>query len=412
VTARTGRTIERPPAGLVASLPDGRRIHGHADAGYGRVVDAFVGNFTERGDVGAGCSVIVDGRWVVDLWGGLADARTGREWDRNTPAVIFSCSKGIVALLAYRLVDAGELDLDAPVARYWPEFAGGGKAAITVRDALAHRAGLAAPDVDLTREDIAAWTPVIRAIERQAPSHRPADGHWYHAMTVGWIVGEVIRRITGLTPGQLFAETLATPLDLRAWIGAPAAAQADVAWMEPPLPDEDSEAARLAARLAADDPTIERSGTMGGAYAFPADASGVTFNDRRLQAAEIPAANGIASPAALARLYAGCVSSTDGGPLLTAAAVDDAIRVQSEGPQLSGMPDDGARWGTGFQLASPPSQPMLGPRSFGHAGAGGQLAFADADHRVGFAWLGNQMGGYGDARARDVTTALARVLGA
>jgi CubicO group peptidase (beta-lactamase class C family) len=403
---------ERPPAATIVTLPDGRRIHGSAESGYGPVVDAFVANFTRRDDVGAGCSVVLDGNWVVDLWGGLADARTGRAWDRDTPAVIFSCSKGIVALLVYRLVDAGQLEIDAPVARYWPEFAEGGKAAITVRDALAHRAGLAALDADLTLEDIVAWTPVIRAIERQVPSHRPADGHWYHAMTVGWIVGEVIRRVSGRTPGQLFAETVATPLDLRAWIGAPATARADVAWMEPPLPDEDSDAARLAARVAAADPAIDRSGTMGGAYAFPADASGVTFNDPRLQAAEIPAANGIASAAALARLYAGCVSSTDGRPLLTAAAVDDAIRVQSEGQQLSGMPDDGARWGTGFQLASPPSQPMLGPRSFGHAGAGGQLAFGDVDHRVGFAWLGNQMGGYGDARAREVTTALARVLGA
>jgi CubicO group peptidase (beta-lactamase class C family) len=231
-------------------------------------------------------------------------------------------------------------------------------------------------------------------------------------MTVGWIVGEVIRRITGRTPGRLFDETLATPLGLRAWIGAPAESRTAVAWMEPPLPDEATEAAFEAARIAADDPRIERAATMGGAYAFPADATGVTFNDPRLQAAEIPAANGIASAGALARLYAGCVSEIDGPPLLTAAALADALRVRAEGPQLSGMPDDGARWGTGFQLASPPTQPMLGPGSFGHAGAGGQLAFGDIDARVGFAWLGNQMGGYGDARARAVTAALACSLGA
>lgn len=412
MTGRPGGATDRPPAETIAQLPDGRRIQGSADAGLGSVVDAFVANFTERGDVGAGCSVIVDGRPVVELWGGLADARTGRPWDAGTPAVIFSCSKGIVALLAYRLVDRGLLELDAPIARYWPEFAEAGKVAITVREALAHRAGLAALDRRLTLDDVVAWTPVVRAIEGQAPAHPPTAGHAYHPMTVGWIVGEVIRRITGSTPGRLFDDTLARPLGLRAWIGAPADARAGVAWMEPPLPDEDSDAARAIARAVAADPAIERAATMGGAYAFPADAAGVSFNDPRLQAAEIPAANGIASAAALARLYAGCVSAIDGPPLLSAAAIDDALIVRSEGPQLSGIPDDGARWGTGFQLASPPSQPMLGPGSFGHAGAGGQLAFGDVDHRVGFAWLGNQMGGYGDARARAVTTALARALGA
>jgi CubicO group peptidase (beta-lactamase class C family) len=412
MTGRPGGTADRLLAETIAELPDGRLIHGRADAGFGPVVDAFVANFTERRDVGAGCTVVVDGRAAVDLWGGLADARARRPWDRDTPAVIFSCAKGIVALLAYRLVDAGRLDLDAPIARYWPEFGRAGKAAITVRDALAHRAGLAALEAELTLEDVVAWTPVIRAIERQAPSHPPAAGHWYHTMSVGWIVGEVIRRITGRTPGRLFDETLAVPLGLRAWIGAPAAARADVAWMEPPLADEDSDAARATAQAAAADPRIERAATMGGAFAFPSDASGVTFNDPRLQATEIPAANGVASAPALARLYAGCVSAIDGPPLLTAAAIADATRVRSEGAQLSGMPDDGARWGTGFQLASPPTQPMLGPGSFGHAGAGGQLAFADLDHRLGFAWLGNQMGGYGDVRARTVTTALARVLGA
>jgi CubicO group peptidase (beta-lactamase class C family) len=149
---------------------------------------------------------------------------------------------------------------------------------------------------------------------------------------------------------------------------------------------------------------------MGGAYPFPAAAGHVSFNDPGLQAAEIPGANGIASASSLAALYAACVSDSGRPALLSPAAIEDALRVQSAGPQLSGLPDDGARWGTGFQLSSPPSQPMLGPTSFGHAGAGGQLAFADAESRIGFAWLGNQMGGYGDARARSLTDALRRSL--
>ena len=151
---------------------------------------------------------------------------------------------------------------------------------------------------------------------------------------------------------------------------------------------------------------------MGGAFAFPDWDGMVTFNDPAIQAAEIPGANGISTARSLARLYGSCVATVDGVRLLTAESVADALRVQSAGPQLSGLPDDGARWGTGFQLASPPTQPMLGPTSFGHAGAGGQLAFADADARIGFAYLSNQMGGYGDARARSLTEALGRSIDA
>jgi CubicO group peptidase (beta-lactamase class C family) len=199
-------------------------------------------------------------------------------------------------------------------------------------------------------------------------------------------------------------------LGLRTWIGLPESARSTVAWMEPPLPDEDSDDARRAARLVAESPTLARTNTMGGAYGFPERDGTVTFNDPRIQAAEIPGANGISTARSLARMYAACVTSVDGVRLLSDASVADLLRVQAAGPQLSGLPDDGARWGSGFQLSSPPTQPMLGPTSFGHAGAGGQLAFADADHRIGFSYLSNQMGGYGDRRARSLTEAVVRAV--
>jgi len=401
-----------PDVELLLALDDGRQIHGAVESGFGPMVDAFVANFVDRGDVGAACCVVIDGRTVVELWGGLADARSRRPWSRDTPVVTFSCTKGVLAILAYRLVEDGRLDLDAPICRYWPEFAGAGKAAITVREAMSHRSGLATLDADLTAADVAAWTPVIRAIERQRPAHEPSAGHVYHTMTYGWILGEVIRRVTGATPGAWLQATVTDPLGLRLWVGLPESERATVAWMQAPLPDEDSDAAREAARLAADDPAIARAATMGGAYAFPAEDGVVTFNDPALQAAEIPGANGIATASSMARLYGACVSERPGPRLLSPNSVKDALQVQSSGPQLTGMPDDGARWGTGFQLASPPTQPMLGPTSFGHAGAGGQLAFADAEARLGFAWLGNQMGGYGDDRARSLTAVLRRILGA
>jgi CubicO group peptidase (beta-lactamase class C family) len=151
---------------------------------------------------------------------------------------------------------------------------------------------------------------------------------------------------------------------------------------------------------------------MGGAIGFPVENGVVSFNAQDIQAAEIPGATGVSTADSLARVYAACVSKVDATPLLSAASLDDLLHLQSAGRQLSGMPDDGTRWGTGFQLASPPSQPMLGPTSFGHAGAGGQLGFADVDHHVAFAYLSNQMGGYGDARARELTIALGHAIGA
>jgi CubicO group peptidase (beta-lactamase class C family) len=396
------------PAGVgaeLANLGDGRRIQGIVEQGFGAVMDAFVLNFVERQDCGSGCTVYVAGNAVVDLWGGYADSRTRRPWDQDTAAVIFSCSKGVLAICAYLLVQEGLLDLDRPIADYWPRFGGNGKSRITLRQAMSHRAGLPALDVDLTRDQVLGWDPVIKAIEDQQP-HRLLEGHLYHAMTYGWLVGEVIRRLTGSKPGEYLQVAIARRLGLQTWIGLPANERPTVAWMEPPLPDEDTEAARDAARIAGEHPIVDRSLTMGGAFPFPAAEGVVTFNDPAIQAGEIPGANGISTARSLARLYGACVSEVDGVRLLSESSIKDALNALSHGPQLSGMPDDGSRWGTGFQLSSPPSNPMLGPTSFGHAGAGGQLAFADAEKEVGFAYLSNQMGGYGDRRARALTEAL------
>jgi CubicO group peptidase (beta-lactamase class C family) len=399
--------------GSTVVLSDGRTVHGRVEPGFGVVMDTFVANFEERSDLGAACAVYLDGRPVVDVWGGIADSRTGAPWRHDTAAVIFSCTKGLLAICAYLLLQDGRLDLDAPIARYWPAFAAQGKAAITVRDAMCHRAGLASLDTDLTREDVLAWEPVICAIERQRPHHPVDAGHLYHPLTYGWILGEVIRRVTGTMPGRFFAQAIGERLGLRTWIGVPPDVRPTIAWMEVPLPDEDSEAARRASRLAASDPMLARSVSMGGAFGFPVESGVVSFNDPEIQAAEVPGANGVSSAESLARVYAACVGPMDAGrPLLSAQSLADALEVRAAGPQLSGLPDDGARWGSGFQLSSPPSQPMLGPRSFGHAGAGGQLGFADADHRVGFAYLSNQMGGYGDPRARELTHAVRRAIGA
>lgn len=395
----------------VLAARDGIAVRGSIEDGYGPVLDAFVRNFRERQDLGAGCTVYVAGRSVVDLWAGVADRRTGHLFEHDTAAVVFSCTKGILAVCAYLLAQEGRLDLDQPIASYWPAFAQSGKEHITVRDAMSHRAGLAYLDPDLTRDEVLAWSPVIEAIELQEPHHAPSDGHAYHAMTYGWLVGEVIRRVTGLSPGAWFRQVLGDPLDLDTWIGLPPSARSGVAFMEAPLPDDGSDIASDVASLGSAR-HIARALTMGGAYSFPADNGYVTFNAPDIQAAEVPGAGGISSAESLAKLYAMCITGVDGASaLLTPGSIADALRVRSAGAQLTGLPDDGARWGTGFQLSSPPTQPMLGPTSLGHAGAGGQLAFGDANYGASFAYVSNQMGGYGDQRARSLTEALRGVLG-
>ncbi|WFE25281.1 serine hydrolase [Solwaraspora sp. WMMD791] len=379
------------------SVPTTTAVHGDVADGYGPVADVFRDNFATRGEVGAGLVVHVDGRVVVDLYGGLADPRTGRAWTRETPAVVFSCTKGILAVCAYLLVQSGQLDLSAPVTRYWPEFGANGKADIPVRWLFTHQAGLPALDRDLTRAEVIAERPVIEAIEQQRPLWQPGTAYTYHALTYGWLVGELIRRVTGLPAGEYFRRTLAGPLGLRTWIGLPAAERDAVAWtLAPPggpvpFPDQVS----------------ERSLTMGGAFDFPADADGlVSFNDPAIQAAGIPGAGGVSSAAGLSRLYAACVSEVAGAPLLSTASVDDAVVVRVQGQQRYGGPDAGQRWGTGFLLRSPRVRPMLSDRSFGHDGAGGHLAFADDRYRVGFGYVLNQMGGPVDDRANRLTEAL------
>ena len=182
-------------------------IHGDVDDGFGPVADAFGANFAKGGELGAAVVLYVGGRKVVHLWGGVADQRNGRPWVQDTPAIVFSVTKGVLAICAYQLVGQGRLDLDAPVARYWPEFATHGKAPITVRMLLSHRAGLVALDRDLSFSDVLAWDPVIRAVEAQTPLWNPGTAHSYHAITYGWLVGEVIRRITDKSPGKFLRTT-------------------------------------------------------------------------------------------------------------------------------------------------------------------------------------------------------------
>ena len=194
-------------------------VAGTVAEGFERVGDAFAAAFDGRPDMGAAVAIRHEGRLVVDLWAGTADRRTGAPWVEETAGVVFSCTKGLLAILAAKLVEDGLLDYNAPVSRYWPEFAAAGKDATTVKDLLAHRAGLTAPEEPLSFHDILDWDGMVGRLQAQHPAWTPGSGHAYHAMTFGWLVGELVRRASGLTVGRYLAETVTRPLGVDAWIG-------------------------------------------------------------------------------------------------------------------------------------------------------------------------------------------------
>ncbi len=375
-------------------------VRGRVAPGFEPVREAFVANFTRRGDTGAACCVYLRGRPVVDVWGGLADTTTGRAWTEDTAQLVFSATKGVTAVCAHMLVEQGRLDLDAPIARYWPEFAANGKAHIPVRWALCHRAGLAAVDGDLTLADVLAWDPVVAAIAAQAPNWEPGTAHGYHVRSFGWIVGELVRRVAGHTIGRFLAEHIAGPHDIDFRIGLPPAEQSRCARMIPPGDDFPS----LATLLGADSLTTRAMHGPAGLFAYDE-----TWNRPDVLAAEMPSSNGVGSARGLARLYAALVSDVDGGRVLAPATVAAARAVQAEGPdRVLLLP---SRFGLGFMLP-PMLAPGCGAESFGHPGAGGSLAFADPEAELGFGYVTTRMRFdlTGDARQRALVEAVYRVL--
>lgn len=360
-------------------------VHGEVAAGFERVADAFLENLASPDEVGAACCVYLDGAPVVDLWGGLADRAAARAWGRDTIVIVFSCTKGVTAVAANRLIAEGRLDPDAPIAEYWPEFAANGKDAIPVRWALSHRAGLAAVDAPgLTLDDVAAWTPVIDAIAAQEPNWEPGTAHGYHARSYGWIVGELIRRVTGVMPGDYVVAEIAAPLGLDFFIGLPESEDHRVATLYPAHFD-DPEIERLAEQVLSDPSTL-----LGRVMGGPNGLFGYDdmWNTRRMRGAQMPSSNGHGDARSLARMYAACLGEVDGVRLLDPDAVARACEVQSSGKDcVIGQP---LTFGLGFGL-SPMFGPEAGSRAFGHSGAGGSTAFADPERGLTFAYVMNQM---------------------
>ena len=384
-------------------------IHGAVAPEFEPVRQAFAASFDGKPHMGAALAIRHRGMPVVDVWAGEADERSTRPWQEDTLSVIFSCTKGLVSILAARLVQEGRLDYLAPVAEYWPEFAAAGKESVLVRDLLAHRSGVSAPRQPLTTAQITDWHAVVEQLAAQRPLWEPGAGYAYHALTHGWLVGEVVRRIVGHSVGQYFAELIAAPLRADAWIGLPDTEQSRVAHLSvgPTLAllTQQQNAARRPGTV----DWSERAMSLG--EAFPPELVGddAGFNRPELRAAEIPGAGGVATARALAAIWSATVVETDGVRLLDPPIVDAATRVQTEGPPVWDIPGPWPRWGMGFQLDSEPRR-YVTSRGFGHDGAGGQSAFAEPDLGVGFAFVTNQMEAIDDRRATAIVDALRGVL--
>jgi CubicO group peptidase (beta-lactamase class C family) len=412
------------------STTNGNHVQGHVEDGWEKVADTFRANFDGNpGEAGAACCVYVGGRPVVDLWGGLADSETKRPWAEDTIALVASTTKGATAICAHMLAQRGELDMDARVVEYWPEFGANGKDQIPVRWLLSHQAGLPAVDGPLTLAEAYAWDPVIHALEAQKPLWEPGTEHLYHSVTWGYLVGEIVSRISGRSPGTFFADEVARPLGLSAWIGLPEELEEKLASIEYAAPftmeeltagmietsglDADT-VTRWISAVWSEDSVQAAAEQLGGAF----DAASGYHLQRAYRAAEVPAANMISDARSVARMYAATVSDVDGVRLLDPTTVERATEVQTDKTRMYGLPPDldipadrSFNMSLGFWRSCPP-MPMIGPRSFGHPGSGGSIGFADPNAGVGFGYIPNRWSFRpGEPRAMNLAEAVAACLG-
>ena len=360
-------------------------VRGQCDSRFSAVEDAFRDNFATRDEVGASVAVYAGGKLVVDLWGGYADAARSRLWEQDTIVNVYSTTKGMTAICAHRLADQGKLDFDAPVAKYWPEFAQAGKGDIPVRYLLSHRAGLPAVSAPLPPEAMFDWARMTNELAAQEPWWVPGTKHGYHAITYGWLVGEVVKRITGKSLGTYFREEVAGPLGLDFHIGLDAKHDARTADYIAPLPLPPGESDPLQEVISSDP-----QGAAAMAITNPGFTFGVTDNSREWRAAEIPAANGHGNGRSIARAYAALSlgGELDGARVLSSDAIDRAIVEQSNGQDaVLGVQ---TRFGLGFMLGCEIFRTGTAARGFGHSGAGGSVGIADPDAGIGFGYAMNQ----------------------
>jgi CubicO group peptidase (beta-lactamase class C family) len=352
---------------------------GFVAPGFAAVAEEFERNFTQRADVGASFAAMHDGRTVVDLWGG--EASPGTPWREDTLQVIYSGTKGLIASCVLKLIEQGRLDLNEKVATYWPEFAQNGKGTVKVRHVVSHGAGLPGITSELTTADWANYEKMERLLAAQPFAPDPDAFHSYHALTIGWMVGGLIRRIDGRTLGQFFDDEFARPLGLEAWIGLPEEFESRVGKMRL------GEGMGPLTTQQLSDPVLKS--IWGNPPLFPDDD--MAWNSRPIHAAEIGGAGGISNARSMARYY-GCMAI--GGTLDGVAALQPQTIALGRG-EISRFMDpyisEAMAFGTVWALQTP--QGRFGPPAdaFGHSGAGGSIHGAWPSMRTGFSYVMNEM---------------------
>ena len=337
--------------------------------------DAFVANFAERGDVGASVAVTVDGELVVDLWGGFVDEGRQTPWRSDTIVGVASTTKTVTALCALLLADRGVIDLDAPVARYWPEFATQGKESVLVRHLLGHTSGLPGWTAEVAFEDLYDWNKVTSLLAAQAPWWTPGTASAYHAVTQGFLVGEVVRRVTGQSLGDFLTREIAGPLGADFHIGLDPNHFHRIA---PSIPNPEPP------------PPLGDATTIWGRIAFNPQLPPVRDLDARWLTSEIPAGNGVGNARSVASLMAvlACGGEVGGRRLMSPAGCEAVLRQQSDGMDLAFLTP--VRWAMGFAL-------QLGELTFGcrtcfWGGSGGSLVVVDLERRMSFAYTSRNAG--------------------
>ncbi|TRX75767.1 serine hydrolase domain-containing protein [Pseudomonas mangiferae] len=377
------------------------QVQGYFDLAFEPLKDAFAALFDDPQARGAALCVQVGGETVVDLWAGVAGRDPEERWQADTLLNLFSCTKPLAAVTVLQLASEGKLDLDAPMAARWPAFAAAGKSRITLRQVLCHQAGLPAIAAPLPAEALYDWQAMIHALEQQAPWWTPGDGQGYAPLTYGWLVGEMIRLASGRGPGEAIVARIAAPLGLDLHIGLDDAEFPRVAHISRAKGNRGDEAAQRLLKTTMGEPRSMPS------LAFANPPSVLTSTNRpEWRRMQQPAANGHGNARSLAGLYAGLLD----GSLLDSEALAELTREHGTGEDRTLLTR--TRFGLGCMLDQPDVANAtygLGPRAFGHPGAGGSTGFADPERDVAFGFVTNTLGPYllMDPRAQR----LARVLG-
>lgn len=367
-------------------------VEGTCDPRFGDVREVFVENFEARGEVGASLAITLEGRTVVDLWGGQK-AEGGEPWTRDTLCVVFSCTKGASALCAHMAADRGLLDFDAPVTRYWPGFAQGGKEAARVSMMLDHSVGLPSLRGALKDGAFYDYDYMVAALEREEAFWKPGTRNGYHGITSAWTVGEMVRRSTGRRMGRFLHEEVTGPLGVDFWMGLPEAHEPRVAPMIAAPVDDAARTSRMALAMRAD-PT-------GPTALFLTNMAGFSANSRAARAAEIGSATGVSNGAGLAGLYAPLAN----GGELNGVRLVGADTLARMGRVSVATHEDATlmiptRFSPGFMKSmdnralenTANCSAILSEAAFGHVGAGGSIGFADPECRMSFGYAMNRMG--------------------